>query len=65
MMSVSLRNGITNLQCVCRTSVFHGSRRGAEHDEWTGFIFSMFDYLEEMRSPLEMNKCGIYVSINI
>lgn len=47
---------VTNTQSICC---------GAQHDEWTGLIFSICDYLEEMRSPLEMNKCGIYVSINI
>lgn len=56
-----LNQPTVHLQNVCVPP----SRGAAQHDEWTGFILSMCDYLEEMRSPLEMNKCGIYVSINI
>lgn len=49
---------ITNLQCACRsvcvspvTTADSCIRRGARRDGWTGFIFSVRDYLEEMRSP--------------
>ncbi|CAB1436457.1 unnamed protein product [Pleuronectes platessa] len=42
-----------------------GQLAAAQQDQLTSVTFSIGDYLEEMCSPLEKSKCGIYVSINI
>lgn len=38
----------------------HSSRPHPWRDKWRSYVLSICDYLVEMRSPLGMNKCGIY-----